>query len=238
MKRIVIIPTYNERANVGNLITDIRTLGLKPLDILIVDDNSPDGTADLIRDMQKKDESLHLIVREGKLGLGTAYIKGFHYALDHGFEYIAQMDADYSHDPKDLVKLFEAVNKYDWVIGSRYISGINVVNWPMNRLILSYGANWYTRLITGLPIKDGTAGFKCWQSKVLKDIDLDTIKSQGYSFQIEMNFRAWKKGYTFHEEPIVFIDRTVGQSKMSKKIIREAVFMVWKLKFNSLFKNT
>ncbi len=235
MKRIVIIPTYNEKANVGNLIGDIRALGLNPLDILIVDDNSPDGTAELIREMQKKDEGLHLIVRPGKLGLGTAYIKGFHYALDHGYDHIAQMDADYSHDPKDLPKLFQAAEAYDWVIGSRYVSGINVVNWPMNRLILSYGANWYTRLITGLPIKDGTAGFKCWNSKVLKDIDLDTIKSQGYSFQIEMNFRAWKKGYRFKEVPIIFVDRTVGQSKMSKKIIREAVLMVWKLKFNSLF---
>lgn len=235
MKRIVIIPTYNEKANVGNLIRDIRNLDLNPLDILIVDDNSPDGTADLIRDMQKNDKGLHLIVRPGKLGLGTAYIKGFHYALDHGYDLIAQMDADYSHDPKDLVKLFKAAEEYDWVIGSRYVTGINVVNWPLNRLILSYGANWYTRLITGLPIKDGTAGFKCWQSTVLKNIDLDTIKSQGYSFQIEMNFRAWKKGYRFHEVPIIFVDRTVGQSKMSKKIIREAVLMVWKLKLNSLF---
>jgi dolichol-phosphate mannosyltransferase len=235
LKRIVIIPTYNEIANVGNLIRDIRSLELNPLDILIVDDNSPDGTADLIRNMQKNDKGLHLIVRPGKLGLGTAYIKGFHYALDHGYDLIAQMDADYSHDPKDLVKLFKAAEEYDWVIGSRYVTGINVVNWPLNRLILSYGANWYTRLITGLPIKDGTAGFKCWQSTVLKNIDLDTIKSQGYSFQIEMNFRAWKKGYRFHEVPIIFVDRTVGQSKMSKKIIREAVFMVWKLKFNSLF---
>jgi dolichol-phosphate mannosyltransferase len=235
LKRIVIIPTYNEKANVGNLIRDIRNLDLNPLDILIVDDNSPDGTADLIRDMQKNDKGLHLIVRPGKLGLGTAYIKGFHYALDHGYDLIAQMDADYSHDPKDLVKLFKAAEKYDWVIGSRYVTGINVVNWPLNRLILSYGANWYTRLITGLPIKDGTAGFKCWQSTVLKNIDLDTIKSQGYSFQIEMNFRAWKKGYRFHEVPIIFVDRTVGQSKMSKKIIREAVLMVWKLKLNSLF---
>ncbi|BFN36546.1 polyprenol monophosphomannose synthase [Fidelibacter multiformis] len=235
MKRIVIIPTYNEIANVGNLIRDIRSLELNPLDILIVDDNSPDGTADLIRNMQKNDKGLHLIVRPGKLGLGTAYIKGFHYALDHGYDLIAQMDADYSHDPKDLVKLFKAAEEYDWVIGSRYVTGINVVNWPLNRLILSYGANWYTRLITGLPIKDGTAGFKCWQSTVLKNIDLDTIKSQGYSFQIEMNFRAWKKGYRFHEVPIIFVDRTVGQSKMSKKIIREAVLMVWKLKFNSLF---
>jgi len=235
LKRIVIIPTYNEIANVGNLIRDIRSLELNPLDILIVDDNSPDGTADLIRNMQKNDKGLHLIVRPGKLGLGTAYIKGFHYALDHGYDLIAQMDADYSHDPKDLVKLFKAAEEYDWVIGSRYVTGINVVNWPLNRLILSYGANWYTRLITGLPIKDGTAGFKCWQSTVLKNIDLDTIKSQGYSFQIEMNFRAWKKGYRFHEVPIIFVDRTVGQSKMYKKIIREAVLMVWKLKFNSLF---
>lgn len=235
MKRIVIIPTYNEIANVGNLIRDIRNLELNPLDILIVDDNSPDGTADLIRDMQKNDKGLHLIVRPGKLGLGTAYIKGFHYALAHGYDLIAQMDADYSHDPKDLIKLFKAAEEYDWVIGSRYVTGINVVNWPLNRLILSYGANWYTRLITGMPIKDGTAGFKCWKSTLLKNIDLDTIKSQGYSFQIEMNFRAWKKGYSFQEVPIIFVDRTVGQSKMSKKIIREAVLMVWKLKFNSLF---
>jgi len=235
LKRIVIIPTYNEKANLANLIKDIRSLDLNSLDILIVDDNSPDGTADIVRELQKHDERLHLIVRPKKLGLGTAYIEGFHFALNHGYDRIAQMDADYSHDPKDLVKLFEEVEKYDWVIGSRYVTGINVINWPLKRLLLSYGANVYTRVITGIPIKDGTAGFKCWKSTVLKNIDLNSIRSQGYSFQIEMNFRAWKKGYQFHEIPIIFIDRLEGQSKMSKKIIREAVFMVWKLKIYSLF---
>lgn len=235
MKRLVIIPTYNEKANISKLVSKLRSLHIEGLDILFIDDNSPDGTGDILKSFQAENPNLKLIEREGKLGLGTAYIMGFKYGLENGYDYIAQMDADFSHNPKDLIPLFEEAEKYDWVVGSRYISGINVVNWPLRRLILSKGANVYTQLVTGLPIKDGTAGFKCWNRRVLEAIDLDAVKSRGYSFQIEMNFRAWKAGFTCHEHSIVFIDRTVGQSKMSKNIIYEAVWMVWRLVFLNLF---
>jgi len=236
MKRLVIIPTYNEKANIEKLINDIQLLDIENLDILIIDDNSPDGTGEIIKNLQKDNDNIFIIEREGKLGLGTAYIRGFKYALENNYDQIAQMDADYSHDPKDLIKLFKAVEKYDWAIGSRYKSGINVVNWPLSRLILSYGANIYSRIITGMKIKDGTAGFKCWNKNVLAKIKLDEVKSHGYSFQIEMNFRAWKAGFKFFEVPIVFTDRTLGESKMSKKIVHEAIFMVWKLKYWSITK--
>ena len=236
MKRLVIIPTYNEKANIEKLINDIQLLDIENLDILIIDDNSPDGTGEIIKNLQKENDNIFIIEREGKLGLGTAYIRGFKYALKNNYDQIAQMDADYSHDPKDLIKLFKAVEKYDWVIGSRYKSGINVVNWPLSRLILSYGANIYSRIITGMKIQDGTAGFKCWNKNVLAKIKLDEVKSHGYSFQIEMNFRAWKAGFKFFEVPIVFTDRTLGESKMSKKIVHEAIFMVWKLKYWSITK--
>ena len=234
MKRLVIIPTYNEKENISALLTRIPTLGIENLDMLIVDDNSPDGTANIVKSLQKENPNIHIMVREKKSGLGTAYIAGFNWALEKGYDYIAQMDADFSHNPKDLPKLFEATEKYDWVIGSRYINGVSVVYWPMSRLILSYGANIYSRIITGMPVMDGTAGFKCWKREVLNNINLEKVKSQGYSFQIEMNFRAWKKGYKFFEVPIIFIDRTEGQSKMSKKIVREAVWMVWQLKLWSI----
>jgi len=236
MKRLVIIPTYNEKANIEKLINDIQLQNIENLDILIIDDNSPDGTGKIIKNLQKENDNILIIEREGKLGLGTAYIRGFKYALENNYDQIAQMDADYSHDPKDLIKLFKAVEKYDWAIGSRYKSGINVVNWPLSRLILSYGANIYSRIITGMKIKDGTAGFKCWNKNVLAKIKLDEVKSHGYSFQIEMNFRAWKAGFKFFEVPIVFTDRTLGESKMSKKIVHEAIFMVWKLKYWSITK--
>ncbi len=236
MKRLVIIPTYNEKANIEKLINDIQLLDIENLDILIIDDNSPDGTGEIIKNLQKENDNIFIIEREGKLGLGTAYIRGFKYALKNNYDQIAQMDADYSHDPKDLIKLFKAVEKYDWAIGSRYKSGINVVNWPLSRLILSYGANIYSRIITGMKIQDGTAGFKCWNKNVLAKIKLDEVKSHGYSFQIEMNFRAWKAGFKFFEVPIVFTDRTLGESKMSKKIVHEAIFMVWKLKYWSITK--
>lgn len=236
MKRLVIIPTYNEKANIEKLINDIQLQNIENLDILIIDDNSPDGTGEIIKNLQKNNDNILIIEREGKLGLGTAYIRGFKYALENNYDQIAQMDADYSHDPKDLIKLFKAVEKYDWAIGSRYKSGINVVNWPLSRLILSYGANIYSRIITGMKIKDGTAGFKCWNKNVLAKIKLDEVKSHGYSFQIEMNFRAWKAGFKFFEVPIVFTDRTLGESKMSKKIVHEAIFMVWKLKYWSITK--
>ena len=236
MKRLIIIPTYNEKANIEKLINDIQLLDIENLDILIIDDNSPDGTGEIIKNLQKDNDNIFIIEREDKLGLGTAYIRGFKYALENNYDQIAQMDADYSHDPKDLIKLFKAVEKYDWAIGSRYKSGINVVNWPLSRLILSYGANIYSRIITGMKIKDGTAGFKCWNKNVLAKIKLDEVKSHGYSFQIEMNFRAWKAGFKFFEVPIVFTDRTLGESKMSKKIVHEAIFMVWKLKYWSITK--
>ena len=236
MKRLIIIPTYNEKANIEKLINDIQLLDIENLDILIIDDNSPDGTGEIIKNLQKDNDNIFIIEREGKLGLGTAYIRGFKYALENNYDQIAQMDADYSHDPKDLIKLFKAVEKYDWAIGSRYKSGINVVNWPLSRLILSYGANIYSRIITGMKIQDGTAGFKCWNKNVLAKIKLDEVKSHGYSFQIEMNFRAWKAGFKFFEVPIVFTDRTLGESKMSKKIVHEAIFMVWKLKYWSITK--
>ena len=236
MKRLIIIPTYDEKANIEKLINDIQLQNIENLDILIIDDNSPDGTGEIIKNLQKDNDNIFIIEREGKLGLGTAYIRGFKYALENNYDQIAQMDADYSHDPKDLIKLFKAVEKYDWAIGSRYKSGINVVNWPLSRLILSYGANIYSRIITGMKIKDGTAGFKCWNKNVLAKIKLDEVKSHGYSFQIEMNFRAWKAGFKFFEVPIVFTDRTLGESKMSKKIVHEAIFMVWKLKYWSITK--
>ena len=235
MKRLVIIPTYNEKANISKLVSKLQSLKIENLDILFIDDNSPDGTGKILKSFQKDNPNLLLIEREGKLGLGTAYIRGFKYGLKNGYDYIAQMDADFSHNPKDLIPLFEEAEKHDWVVGSRYISGINVVNWPLRRLVLSKGANVYTQIVTGLPIKDGTAGFKCWNRRVLEAVDLDAVRSRGYSFQIEMNYRAWKAGFKCHEHSIVFIDRTVGQSKMSKNIIYEAVWMVWRLVFWNLF---
>lgn len=234
MKKVVIIPTYNEKDNIESIITAVLAQNIDHLDVLIVDDNSPDGTGSIVKKLQESLPQLHLLERKEKAGLGTAYIAGFRWVLEHGYEQIAQMDADFSHDPNDLPKLFKAAESYDWVIGSRYVRGISVVYWPMSRLILSYGANIYSRIISGLPVKDGTAGFKCWNARVLEFIRLDDVRSQGYSFQIEMNMRAWKAGFKFFEVPIIFVDRTEGQSKMSKKIVREAIFMVWKLKFWSI----
>ena len=235
MKRLVIIPTYNEKPNISKLVSKLQSLKIEGLDILFIDDNSPDGTGKILKSFQKDNPNLLLIERESKLGLGTAYIMGFKYGLENAYDYIAQMDADFSHNPKDLIPLFEEAEKHDWVVGSRYISGINVVNWPLRRLVLSKGANVYTQIVTGLPIKDGTAGFKCWNRRVLEAVALDAVRSRGYSFQIEMNYRAWKAGFKCHEHSIVFIDRTVGQSKMSKNIIYEAVWMVWRLVFWNLF---
>jgi dolichol-phosphate mannosyltransferase len=235
MKRsLVIIPTYNESENVLKIIPEILSQH-EDFHVLIVDDNSPDGTATLVKEMQTGNHRIHLIERPRKLGLGTAYIAGFKYALTHGFDFIFEMDADFSHDPKSLLKLLAKAEECDLVIGSRYISGVNVVNWPMSRLILSYTANMYTRIITGLPVRDATAGFKCYRRIVLENLDLDAITSNGYSFQIETNFMAWKKGFRVCEIPIVFVDRQAGVSKMSKHIVYEAAWMVWRLKFRSLF---
>ena len=235
MKRcLVIIPTFNEADNLPRLLPTILNLG-SHFNILIVDDNSPDGSAKLVKEMQKTEQRIHLIERPGKMGLGTAYVAGFKFALANGFDYIFEMDADFSHDPAELPRLLAKAEEYDLVIGSRYIEGVNVVNWPMKRLLLSYFANIYTRVITGMPVRDATGGFKCFRRKVLESIDLDAIHSNGYSFQIEMSFKSWRKGFRVCEIPIVFVDRRIGVSKMSKKIVYEAVWMVWRLKLRSLF---
>ena len=234
MKTIVISPTFNERKNI-KIFIDAVLIDNPDFDLLIVDDNSPDGTSEKVRELQSEFENLHLEVREKKLGLGTAYIYGFKWALNRKYDRIVQMDADLSHNPKDLAMMVKKLDDNDLVIGSRYIKGISVVNWPLRRLMLSYGANTYSRMITGMPIMDGTGGFKAWKSEVLQDIDLDSVRSEGYSFQIEMNFRAWIKGYKLKELPIIFSDRTIGQSKMSKKIVYEAIFMVWRLRIWKIF---
>jgi dolichol-phosphate mannosyltransferase len=226
---LLIIPTYNERENIEKLLPEIMADDLA-LDILVVDDNSPDGTGDLVRQLQSQyADRLHLLARSGKLGLGTAYVAGFQFALARDYKFVMQMDADFSHNPKKIPDFFVAMENADVVIGSRYSNGVNVINWPLSRLILSYGANIYTRVITRMPLYDSTGGYKLFRREVLEAIPLDRIRSNGYSFQIEMNFRAWKRKFRLREIPIVFNDRTLGQSKMSKKIVYEAVWMVWKL---------
>lgn len=233
-KSLIIIPTFNELENIRKIIPDI--LGrYDDVDILIVDDNSPDGTGVYIEKLTHESDRIKLIKRPGKMGLGTAYIQGFKYALQNQYDYIFEMDADYSHDPKEIKNFLGAIKNYDLVLGSRYKTGVNVINWPMRRLLLSYFANSYTRFVTGLPVRDATGGFKCFRRKVLESIDLDSVKSNGYAFQIEMTFKAYKKGFKIIEIPIVFADRFHGTSKMSKKIVREAVLMVWKLRIRSTF---
>jgi dolichol-phosphate mannosyltransferase len=234
MKTLVIIPTYNELDNVRKLIPYILEK-YPELNILVVDDNSPDGTSDFVKELSEKDDRVFLIKREKKSGLGTAYVEGFKFMLKNGYDAVIQMDADFSHDPDEIKNFLEKIKDYDLVIGSRYINGVRVINWPISRLMLSYFANVYTRVITCMPVKDATGGFKCFRREVLQSIDLDKIKSNGYSFQIEMNFHAWKKNFKITEIPITFADRVQGTSKMSRKIVREAVFMVWKLRFQSLF---
>ena len=233
-KSLIIIPTYNEMENIQLLIPDLLERYKNNLDILFVDDNSPDGTGNYIDEISKSNDRVKLLRREKKMGLGTAYVAGFKYALQNSYEYIFEMDADYSHDPKEIKNFLKAITQYDLVLGSRYVKGVNVVNWPMRRLLLSYFANIYTRIITWMPIWDATGGFKCFRRAVLEAIDLNKVKSNGYAFQIEMTFKAWKKGFKIGEIPIVFVDRTLGSSKMSKKIVREAVFMVWKLRLRSM----
>lgn len=233
MKSLVIIPTYNEREGIEAIIHAVL-MQEGDVDILVVDDNSPDGTADIVKSLQADEPRLHLLTRSGKLGLGTAYVAGFKYAIDRGYEAVFEMDADFSHDPAMIPQFLEKIQECDFVLGSRYVNGISVVNWPLSRLMLSYFASYYTRIITGMPIKDPTGGYKCFRTSVLKSIDLDGIKSNGYSFQIEMNFKAWKKRFRYIEIPIIFVDRRYGKSKMSKAIIREAVWMVWKLRMKSI----
>ncbi|MFQ6618720.1 MAG: polyprenol monophosphomannose synthase, partial [Fidelibacterota bacterium] len=216
MRNLIIIPTYNEAENIEKLLIDLFALDLD-IEILVVDDNSPDGTAQLVRELMKRYKGLFLLQRDKKRGLGTAYLAGFKFALKKDYEHIFEMDADLSHDPEEIPNFLREVEKNDLIIGSRYCDGVSVIHWPIRRLILSYGANLYTRIVTGLPLKDCTSGFKCFKRKVLESIDLNNVHSGGYSFQIEMNFRAWKKGFTLKEIPIIFEDRTVGKSKMSKK---------------------
>ena len=234
MKTLIISPTYNEKDNISTIIHEVFVRDHN-YHMLIIDDNSPDGTADIVRELKKTYSNLHLVVRDKKNRLGKAYIFGFKWALERDFEAIAQMDADMSHHPKEIEQMKKLLKNYDLSIGSRYIDGVSVVKWPIRRLILSYGANLYSRIITGMPLRDATGGFKVWKRKVLESIDLDNVKSSGYSFQIEMNFRAWIKGFKLVEHPIIFIDRTIGQSKMSRKIMFEAIWMVWRLRIWRIF---
>ena len=234
---IVIIPTYNERENIENIIRAVFALE-KVFHILIIEDGSPDGTANIVKTLQQEfPERLFMIERKGKLGLGTAYIAGFKWSLEHNYEYIFEMDADFSHNPADLPRLYKACSEEgaDVSIGSRYVSGVNVVNWPMGRVLMSYFASKYVRLITGLPIHDTTAGFKCYRREVLQTIDLDGIRFKGYAFQIEMKFTAYKCGFKIVEVPVIFINRELGTSKMNSSIFGEAVFGVIKLKMHSWF---
>jgi dolichol-phosphate mannosyltransferase len=232
-KTLVIIPTYNEMENIPKLLPVVLSKD-DSINILIVDDNSKDGTAQYVIEHQKSNPRLHLLQREKKLGLGTAYITGFKYALANGYDFIFEMDADFSHNPDEIPNFLKAIKDNDLVLGSRYIDGVRVLNWPMRRLLLSFFASVYTRIITGMPVRDATGGFKCFRRKVLESIDLNKVQSNGYSFQIEMTFKAYKKGFKIKEIPIVFMDRVKGTSKMSKKIVYEAVFMVWKLRLRSI----
>lgn len=237
-KALIIIPTYNEAKNIVRMIDRVMALDF-PLDVVVVDDGSPDGTADRVKDKQKEyPDRVHLIERESKQGLGTAYVRGFEFALNDTYEYVLEMDADFSHRPEDALKLIKAVHNgsCDVAIGSRYCKGISIINWPLSRLILSYSANIYARTITGLPIFDTTAGFKCLRRSVIEGIALKRIKSNGYAFQIELHFRAWKAGFKLKEVSIVFKEREEGVSKMSKAIVREAIWRVWALKFRSIFR--
>lgn len=233
---LVIVPTYNEAHNISRLIPAVLDLD-ESIDILVVDDGSPDGTGDIVEGLQEKfPGSVHLIRRSGKLGLGTAYVEGFRYALDHDYTYVCEMDADFSHNPEDLPRLINEVKaqRCDVAVGSRYVNGISIVNWPLARLILSYGANMYARFITGLPMYDTTAGFKCIHRKVLERISIERIRSNGYAFQIEIHFRAWQEGFRIREVSIIFREREEGISKMSRSIVWEAIWRVWKLKLQSI----
>lgn len=226
---LVVIPTYNEADNIRRLIPIVLGI-VDGIEVLIVDDNSPDGTGHVVRDYSEKDTRVHLLERPGKMGLGSAYVMGFKYALDNGYDVAVQMDADFSHDPHEIPTFLKAVKNADLVLGSRYANGVRVLNWPIRRLLLSYSANVYSRIMTGLPVSDATGGFKCFRRAVLEAINLDTIKSNGYAFQIEMTFKAWKKGFHIEEIPITFLDRRHGSSKMSKQIVWEALFMLFKLR--------
>ena len=234
MEALIVVPTYNERENIETLIE--RVLAQDPgINMLIVDDNSPDGTGKLVDEISQNNERVNVLHRPGKMGLGSAYIAGFKWALENtDTKYVFEMDADFSHDPTALPEFLETIQEVDLVIGSRYLHGVTVVNWPLSRLFLSVGANVYTRIVTGLPLRDATGGFKCFRREVLEALPLDDIKSDGYSFQIEVNFNVWKRGFRIKEIPIVFVDRRVGVSKMSRHIIWEAAFLVWKLRIDAI----
>ena len=230
-RALVIIPTYNERENVRRIIDHVLKQDGR-IEVLIVDDGSPDGTGQIVAELEAADPRVHLFERAKKMGLGTAYIAGFRWALERDYQYIMEMDADFSHDPSHLPQFLRAIQDADLVLGSRYQQGrVTVVNWPMTRLILSYSANLYARAVTGLPVWDATGGFKCFRRSVLEAIDLSRVRSNGYAFQIEMSYRAWKRDFGIVEIPIVFVDRTEGTSKMSKSIVREAIWMVWRLRW-------
>lgn len=233
MRTLIITPTYNERKNVETLLERVAAI-VPEAHILVVDDNSPDGTGDYIKEREAQEAWIHLLHRERKLGLGTAYCAGFAWALQHNYDVVVQMDADLSHDPAQIPDLLALIEDYDLVLGSRYIKGVNVVNWPLSRLILSWSANIYAKVITGVKVKDLTGGFKCWRREVLASLDLESLRSEGYAFQIETTFRAHQGGYRIKETPIVFVDRTEGDSKMSRGIILEAVWMVIRLKLGSI----
>ncbi|MCA9782136.1 MAG: polyprenol monophosphomannose synthase [Candidatus Delongbacteria bacterium] len=232
-RMLVIVPTYNEAENIERLADEVLAQDAC-IELLVVDDNSPDGTGEIADRLAGDSGRVHVLHRAGKLGLGTAYVAGFRWAIERGYDYICEMDADFSHDPRVLPVFLKTIGEADLVIGSRYVTGVNVVNWPLSRLLLSYGASMYTRIITGMPVKDPTGGFKCFRRQTLEALDLDRIRSGGYSFQIEVNFKVWRKGLRIQEIPIIFVDRAVGRSKMSKAIVREAVWMVWRLKLRSL----
>jgi len=233
VEKLVIIPTYNERENIEVLLDRLLALP-HGLEVLVVDDNSPDGTAALVAARRARDPRVHLIERPGKMGLGSAYRDGFRYALEKGAEYVFEMDADFSHDPDAIAEFLRQARDHDLVLGSRYLHGVTVVNWPISRLVLSYTANVYARWVTGLPLRDCTGGFKCFRRRALEAVRLDKVRSDGYAFQIEMSFKVWKRGLRLCEIPILFVDRRAGVSKMNRRIIWEALWMVWRLRFSSL----
>ncbi|MEW5796862.1 MAG: polyprenol monophosphomannose synthase [Candidatus Zixiibacteriota bacterium] len=233
-RALIIFPTYNERDNIEKIVHAVIPLDPR-IHVLIVDDSSPDGTGEVADRLAAELNKVHVLHRAEKEGLGRAYIAGFRWAIERKFDFIFEMDADFSHSPEYIRDFLKTIQEYDLVIGSRYISGVNVINWPMSRLLLSYFANVYTRVVTGLPLRDATGGFKCFRREVLEAIELDQVRSTGYAFQIEMSMRAWKKGFRIKEIPIIFYDRVAGKSKMSKKIMREAVWMVWALRLKAMF---
>lgn len=233
-RALIIFPTYNERDNIEKIVHAVMPLDPR-IHVLIVDDSSPDGTGEIADRLATEFNKVFVLHRAEKSGLGRAYIAGFRWAIEQGFDFVFEMDADFSHSPEYLRDFLREIQNNDLVIGSRYISGVNVINWPMGRLLLSYYANVYTRVVTGLPLRDATGGFKCFRREVLEAINLDEVRSSGYAFQIEMSMRAWKRGFRIKEIPIIFYDRVAGQSKMSKKIMREAIWMVWALRLKAIF---